>query len=71
MIRYLFEYEVKSTGYKGEFSWVAENEEQARTAIRERVADLEFVDLEDVIVGQLLKTLDATQQYYECEGCSS
>ncbi|MFM9279642.1 hypothetical protein [Paenibacillus jiagnxiensis] len=71
MTRYLFEYELKSTGYKGEFSWVAESEEQAKTAVHERIADLEFVDMDDVMVGKLLKTLDATNQYYECEGCSS
>ena len=40
--RYLFEYEVISTQKKGEFSQVAETEEQAKALIHERIVDLEF-----------------------------
>jgi hypothetical protein len=71
MQRYLFEYEIKSTEKKGEFSHVEQTEEIARKSVQERIADFEFVDEDDVVVGKLLKTLDATKNYYECEGCSS
>lgn len=71
MNRYLFEYELKSTGFKGEFSWVEASEEKAREAIQERIADLEFTEIEDVIVGSLLKTMDATNHFSECENCAS
>ncbi|SFS70073.1 hypothetical protein [Paenibacillus sp. 453mf] len=71
MNRYLFEYELQSTGFRGEFSWVEESEEKAKEAVRERIADLEFTELEDVIVGKLLKTMDASNRYFECENCAS
>lgn len=71
MNRYLFEYELKSTGFKSEFSWVAESEEKARDAILDRIADLEFTEIEDVIVGSLLKIMDASGHFVECESCAS
>ncbi|WP_211747129.1 hypothetical protein [Paenibacillus sp. Marseille-Q4541] len=71
MNRYLFEYELKSTGFKGEFSWIEESEEKAKEAIRDRIADLEFTEIEDVVVGNLLKTMDATGRFFECENCAS
>ncbi|MBA9025285.1 MULTISPECIES: hypothetical protein [Bacillaceae] len=69
--RYLFEYEVLSTQKKGEFSQVAETEEQAKTLIHERIVDLEFTEDEDVLIGKLLKVLDAEKQIFQCEGCES
>jgi len=72
MIRYLFEFELKSTGKKGEFSWIAETEEEARKFVQAKVADFEFVDMNDVVVGKLLATKDPKgNQHYECEGCSA
>ncbi|CAM3042782.1 hypothetical protein PASE110613_13710 [Paenibacillus sediminis] len=71
MTRYLFEYKIVSTGYVSEFSHVAESEEKAKEEIRARIADIEFVEESDVVVGKLIKTLDATNRYYECEGCSA
>jgi hypothetical protein len=71
MARYLFAYEIKSTGKKGEFSWSANTEEDARKNVQFKVSDFEFVELEDVVVGELIKILDAKSQYYECEGCSA
>lgn len=70
MTRYLFEYEVLSTGTQREFSYVAESEGKARKLVKERIADLEFVDEDDVRIGSLIKTLDATNSYFECEGCT-
>lgn len=49
MNRYLFEYELQSTGFRGEFSWVEESEEKAKEAVRERIADLEFTDRKSVV----------------------
>jgi len=72
MKRYLFAFEVKSTGKKGEFSWVAQTEEEARTQVHAKIADFEFVTLEDVIVGDVLAVKDPqNNQHYECEGCSA
>lgn len=69
--RYLFEYEVLSTQKKGEFSQVAETEEQAKALIHERIVDLEFTEDEDVVIGKLIKVLDADKQIFQCEGCES
>lgn len=72
MTRFLFEYEIKSTGRKGEFSWVAATEEEARVQVQAKIADFEFIDREEVVVGKLLATKDPTgNQHYECEGCSA
>ncbi|MFP7478364.1 hypothetical protein [Terribacillus saccharophilus] len=70
MQRYLFEYKILPTGETSEFSHVAASEEEARQSIKERVADLEFVEPEEVEIGTLLRTLDASKRYYECEGCT-
>lgn len=67
--RYLFEYKL-SDGSESEFSLAANSEEEARIAIKERIADIEFVDEKDVIVGDLIKTLDVKDNYFECEGCT-
>ena len=48
MQRYLFEYKILPTGETSEFSYVAASEEEARQSIQERVADLEFVEPEEV-----------------------
>ena len=70
MNRYLFSYSIKSTGDSGEFSQIAQSEEEAKQLIVERVADIEFTDTEDVVIGELIKTINASTQYYECEGCT-
>lgn len=70
MKRYLFEYEVVSSGKKSEFSIVASSEEEAVAQILERVADMEFTDEDDIKIGKLIKTLDLKDHYYECEGCT-
>ncbi|MGP7819784.1 hypothetical protein [Niallia sp. 01092] len=70
MQRFLFAYTVNSTGLESEFSQVAETEEKARQLVKERVADIEFTDEDDVVIGKLIKTIDATKHYYECEGCT-
>jgi hypothetical protein len=72
MTRYLFAFEIKSTGKKGEFSWSADNEAEAREKVQAKIADFEFTELDDVTVGAVLETRSATgNQYYECEGCSA
>ncbi|GGD51058.1 hypothetical protein [Paenibacillus nasutitermitis] len=72
MARYLFAFEVKSTGKKGEFSWSAETEEEAREKVLLKIADFEFSEVEDILLGDLLEVKATTgNQYYECEGCSA
>ncbi|MBD2848511.1 hypothetical protein IDH44_25305 [Paenibacillus sp. IB182496] len=72
MARYLFAFEVVSTGSKGEFSWNAATEEEAREQVQAKIADFEFTEVEDIRVGDLLATKETTgDQYYECEGCSA
>ena len=68
--RFLLEYLVKPTGKKGQFSYVADTEENARKQIVDRIADLEFVEKDEVELGRLLKIQGATKKYYECEGCT-
>lgn len=70
MTRFLFEYKVLPENTMGEFSSVAATEEEARIMVRERVADLEFVDENEIQVGKLIKTLNLSEnRYFECEGC--
>ncbi|MFS0724027.1 hypothetical protein [Paenibacillus sp. 1P07SE] len=72
MARYLFSYEVKSTGRKGEFSWSADSEAEARELVHAKITDFEFTEPEDIVVGDLLEVKETTgNQYYECEGCSA
>ncbi|MBW7458220.1 hypothetical protein ACFOLF_28390 [Paenibacillus sepulcri] len=72
MARYLFAFEVKSSGKKGEFSWSAETEEEARAKVLLKIADFEFSEVEDIQLGDLLEVRTTTgDQYYECEGCSA
>lgn len=72
MARYLFAYEVKSSGRKGEFSWTADSEEAARELVHAKITDFEFTEPEDIVVGDLLEVKETTgNQYYECEGCSA
>ncbi len=72
MTRFLFEFEIRSTGKKGEFSWIAQTEEEAREQVHAKIADFEFVEKADVIVGKLIATKDPkNNQHYECEGCSA
>ncbi|GGG08285.1 hypothetical protein [Paenibacillus abyssi] len=72
MARYLFAYEVKSTGQKGEFSWSADSEEEAREKVHAKITDFEFTEPDDIVVGDLLEKKETTgDQYYECEGCSA
>ena len=72
MARYLFAFEIKSSGRKGEFSWTAETEAEAREKVLAKIADFEFTEVDDVQVGDLLDTRTTTgDQYYECEGCSA
>jgi len=72
MARYLFAFEVKSSGKKGEFSWSADTEEEARVKVHEKIADFEFTDLEDIEVGEVLEVKDGSgNSYFECEGCSA
>ncbi|QHT59678.1 hypothetical protein GXP70_06745 [Paenibacillus lycopersici] len=72
MTRYLFEYEVPSTGKKATFSWIGKSEEEARAAVHAKVADFEFMELDDIVVGKVLEAKETTgNQYYECEGCSA
>ncbi|RAS79971.1 hypothetical protein [Priestia endophytica] len=70
MNRYLFQYEVLSLKKEGEFSVVAQSEEEAASQILERVADIEFTDEDDVKIGRLIKVIEAKDHYYECEGCT-
>lgn len=70
MKRYLFSYTIKSTGESSEFSQIAQSEEEAKQLLLERVADIEFTEIEDVLIGDLIKTIDASTHYYECEGCT-
>ncbi|RKL68450.1 hypothetical protein CR203_05910 [Salipaludibacillus neizhouensis] len=70
MKRYLFAYEVISTGVKSEFSIAEMNEDKARAKITERVADMEFTEEDDIKIVELLKVLELKDSYYECEGCS-
>lgn len=70
MKRFLFEYTILSTGAKRTFSIAEESEELARQVIQERIADIEFTELEDIQVEGLVKTLDLKDTYYECEGCT-
>ncbi|WP_274651390.1 hypothetical protein [Paenibacillus humicola] len=72
MARYLFAFEVKSTGKKGEFSWTAATEEEARAKVLLKIADFEFTETDDIVLGDLLDVKQTTgDQYYECEGCSA
>ena len=71
MNRYQFNYTITSTGRTGQFSHVEKTEDEARKIAKTRIADFEFTEESDVIVGELLGTFDATKSYYECEGCSS
>lgn len=70
MKRYLFEYEIISTGMISQFSIVAANEDEAKANIKERVADIEFTDESDIEIKSLIKSIDASDNYYECEGCT-
>ncbi|MFC7063487.1 hypothetical protein [Halobacillus seohaensis] len=70
MKRFLFEYEVISTGTKSEFSITELNEEQAKDKIVERVADMEFTEEDDIKIGEMIKILNIEDNYYECEGCT-
>jgi capsid portal protein len=72
MNRYLFEYEIPSTKQAGTFSWTAKTEEEAREKVQAKVADFEFIETNEVIVGKLIEVKETTgNQYYECEGCSA
>lgn len=72
MIRYLFEYTVPATGKKATFSWIGKTEEEARVAVHAKVADFEFMEPEEVVIGSVLEAKETTgNQYYECEGCSA
>ena len=72
MARYLFAFEVKSSGRKGEFSWSAETEEEARGKVLAKIADFEFTEQDDILLGDLLEVRETSgSQYYECEGCSA
>ncbi|MDL4842374.1 hypothetical protein [Aquibacillus rhizosphaerae] len=70
MKRYLFEYEVISSGLISQFSIVSASESEAKAQIKERVADIEFTEESDITIKNLIKTIDATDNYYECEGCT-
>ncbi|PGK51849.1 hypothetical protein CN918_29090 [Priestia megaterium] len=71
MKRYTFEYQIKSTKNIGEFSQVEETEEKAKKLVHARIADFEFVDEDDVVVGKLIKTSNANKEFHVCESCSS
>jgi hypothetical protein len=72
MNRYHFEYEIPSTKQTGTFSWVSSTEEEARIKVQAKVADFEFLETDEVIVGKLIEIKGTTgNQYYECEGCSA
>lgn len=72
MSRFLFAFTVKSTGKKGEFSWSANTEKEAREKAHVKIADFEFTELDDVEVGEVLKIAEGSgTSYYECEGCSA
>jgi hypothetical protein len=70
MKRFLFEYTLLNSEDIREFSQIAPDESEARTLIKERIADLEFVDEIEVTVGRLIKTFSAEKAYYECESCT-
>lgn len=70
MKRFLFEYEIISTGEKSELSVIAKDEKEAKELIKDRAADFNFVEVEDVKVGKMIKVLDAGDSYFECEGCT-
>lgn len=72
MKRYHFEYEIPSAKKTGTFSWVANTEDEARKSVQAKVADFEFIETDDVVVGKLVEVKETTgNQYYECEGCSA
>jgi len=68
--RYLFSYTLTSSDKPRQFSIVEKNEKLARDKAQERIADLEFAEPEEVIVGDVLRVIDAEKTYYECEGCT-
>lgn len=72
MLRYTFAYTVKSTGYSSEFSQIATRKEEAASLIVARIADLEFTDLEDIELGEVISiSKKVGDNYIACEGCAS
>ncbi|MGD6942874.1 hypothetical protein ACQCT6_12640 [Cytobacillus gottheilii] len=70
MQRFLFEYEIISSGISREHSIVAKDEADAKNVAVERIADIEFTDAEDIKLGRLVKAIELKDTYYECEGCT-
>ncbi len=72
MQKYLFAYKVKSSEKSWESSIIAESEEKAREKIVIKIADFEFTEESEIILGELLAVKEASgNQYMECEGCSA
>lgn len=70
MKRFLFEYEIISSGITREHSIVEKDEAAAKNVAVERIADIEFTEVEDIKLGKLVKTIELKDTYYECEGCT-
>jgi hypothetical protein len=70
MKRFLFEYEIVSSGITREHSIVEKDEAAAKNVAVERIADIEFTEVEDIKLGKLVKTIELKDTYYECEGCT-
>jgi hypothetical protein len=68
MKRYSFEYVYQNS--TSQFSIVANDEEEAKNQIKERVADIEFATPEEITITKLVKSFDDKDNYYECEGCT-
>lgn len=67
--RYLFAYEIPSEGKASEMSVPAKTEDDARAKIKAHIADMEFIEEDQVIVGELIKSIPLKDNYYVCEGC--
>ncbi|KIL45296.1 hypothetical protein [Jeotgalibacillus soli] len=70
MLQFWFEYEIPSINKKGDWSYNGLTEEDARKGVQERIADFEMVEVEDVYVGNVKRTSNAKDSFYECEGCT-
>ncbi|MCR6108609.1 hypothetical protein HXA34_20170 [Salipaludibacillus agaradhaerens] len=70
MFRFLYEYRVKSTGVISTISIHEKSEVLAKEKIKERIADMEFTEIDDVEIIRLVKKMALKDNYYECEGCT-
>ncbi|MER2061451.1 MAG: hypothetical protein ABS894_00820 [Aerococcus urinaeequi] len=71
-LRYTFAYTVNSTGERSEMSVMAESKEDAEAIIKDRIADIEFTEVDDIELGELLSiSKQVGDNYVACEGCAS